>query len=294
MAIKTVLLSRDNDLSLTGCLLTNVRGQYGILPVTKGGMSNYSTRSSSGDYDGGDRVIGFVNGYEIDGDLLFTVGWGDGFAVRRLNNNGTMTRLYYESQFLYRDTTSTYNHLQSVAIDTVNKKGVVMTYNVDGYTTFDYSGLLNGGTTFVKDARPTHSNPDTFIGSQDTGGGYIRRVGNSYTGGLAAAGQWIYAGEHNARHYKKVMRRNLETGTEERLIATASADMKSGTAAMDRSGYRHTLHYDEVNDRMYYMSHYNGNFNLILDASTSTPELVWCDVADAGEGDDSYEELLQY
>ena len=121
MAFKTEVLSSTNDISVVGCMITNCRGQFAVLPVYKGGMSNYKIRSGSGDYDGGDRVIGFTTGYEIDGDLLFTVGWGDGFAVRRLNNDGTMTRLYYESQFLYRDTSSTDNHLQSVAIDKINK-----------------------------------------------------------------------------------------------------------------------------------------------------------------------------
>lgn len=292
MAIKTVLLNSDNDISVTGCMLTNSRGQYGILPVYKGGMSNYKSRSGSGEYDGGDRVIGFTSAYEIDGDLLFTVGWGDGFAVRRLNNDGTMTKIYHDNNFLWRDTSSTYNHLQSVAIDTVNKLGVVMTYNVEGYTTFDYSGCTNGGTTFVKDDRPSHSNPDFFIGSQDTGNGYVNRVGTSYEGGLCAAGEWIYAGDHDGHHYKKVMRRNLNTGTEERLDATSSTNMKSGTAAMDRDAYRYTIFYDEVNDRIFYMPHHNGSFNLVLDASTSTPELVWCDVADLGEGDDAYEKGL--
>jgi len=152
---KTVQLSSENDISITGCTLTGSKGQFGIIPVFKGGMSNTHVSSSSGDYDGGDRVIGFPNGYEIDGDLLFTVGWGDGFAVRRLNNDGSLTKIYQETQFLYRDTSSTYNHLQSVAIDTTNKLGVVMTYNVEGYTTFDYSGCTNGGTTFVKDSRPS-------------------------------------------------------------------------------------------------------------------------------------------
>jgi len=290
MAFKTVLLNKDNDISLSGCMITSGRGQFGVLPVFKGGMSNYKIRSASGAYDGGDRVIGFTSGYDIDGDLLFTVGWGDGFAVRRLNNDGTLTKIYHESNFLYRDTGSVYNHLQSVAVDKTNKLGVVMTYNVDGYTTFDYGGCINGGTTFVKDSRPTHSNPDTFIGSQDTGNGFVRRAGNSYEGGLCAAGQWIYAGDHNANHYRKVMRRNLNTGVEERLDATSSGtDIKSGSASMDRSGYRYKIFYDEINDRIFYMPFYNGNFNLVLDASTSSPELVWCDVADAGQGDDGYE-----
>ena len=292
MAFKTVRIGQDNYITVVGCMITRCKGQFGVLPVHKGGMSNNKIRSGDGEYDGGDRVIGFTSGYEIDGDLLFTVGWGDGFAVRRLNNDGTMTRLYYENRFLYRDTSNTYGSLTSVAIDKVNKKGVVMTYNVDGYTTFDYSGCLNGGTTFVKDPRPTHSDPDIFIGSQDTSNGYVKRVGTSYEGGLCAAGEWIYAGDHNINHYKKVMRKNIHTGVEERLDATSSSNMKSGTAAMDRDGYRHSIYYDEVNDRIFYMPHYNGSFNLVLDASTSTPKLVWCDVADAGEGDDAYEKGL--
>ena len=103
MAFKTVRLTKDNDISTTGCMITHCRGQFGILPVHKGGMSNYKSKSGSGDYDGGDRVIGFTSGYEIDGDLLFTVGWGDGFAVRRLNNDGTLTRIYLgESIFIQR------------------------------------------------------------------------------------------------------------------------------------------------------------------------------------------------
>ena len=174
---KTVNLERANIKSIVGCAANDYSGQVAIVPVTKRGMSNTTASSGSGEYDGGDRVIGFGNGYEIDGDLLFTVGWGDGFALRRLNDDGTMTKLYHEDQFLWRDTTSTYNHLNSVAIDKGNKLGVAMTYNVEGYTTFDYSGCVNGGSTFIKDPRPTHSNPDVFIGSQDMAGGYVNRVG---------------------------------------------------------------------------------------------------------------------
>ncbi|MDA7492393.1 hypothetical protein N8445_00340 [bacterium] len=292
MAFKTVLLSKDNDISITGCMITRCRGQFAVLPVHKGGMSNYKSKSGSGDYDGGDRVIGFPNGYEIDGDLLFSVGWGDGFAVRRLNNDGTMTRLFHDSNFLWRDTSSTYNHLQSVAIDKVNKLGVVMTYNVEGYTTFDYSGCTNGGTTFVKDARPSHSNPDFFIGSQDTGNGYVNRCGTSYTSGLCAAGAWFYAGDHDAHHYKKLMRRNLNSDTEERLDMTSSSVYKSGSSVIDRNGYRHCIFYDEINDRIFWFPYYNANFTMVLDASTSSPETVWCDLGDAGEGDDGYEQGL--
>jgi len=286
---KTISLERSDINSIVGAITNDYLGQVAIVPVTKRGMSNTTVSSGSGEYDGGDRVIGWNNGYEIDGDLLFTVGWGDGFAVRRINNDGTMTRLFYDSNFLWRDTTSTYNHLQSVAIDKTNKIGVVMTYNVEGYTTFDYSGCINGGTTFVKDPRPTHSNPDFFIGSQDTGGGYVNRVGGGYYSGLAAAGEWIYASDHDAHHYKKVMRKNINTGVEERLSTTDTNVMYPGSAPEDRNGYRGKCAYDEVNDRIMYGKFYNANFVLVLDASTANPRTVWCDMADAGQGDDGYE-----
>ena len=287
---KTVSLERADIQSIVGCAANNYSGQVAIVPVTKRGMSNTTVSSGGGEYDGGDRVIGFPNGYEIDGDLMFTVGWGDGFAVRRLNNDGTMTKLYQETQFLYRDTTSTYNHIVGVAIDKVNKKGVAITYNVEGYTTFDYSGCTDGGTTFVKDARPTHSLPDVFIGSQDIAGGYVNRAGSSYFSGIAAAGEWIYAGDHDSHHYKKVMRKNINTGVEERLDTTSSDVMNDGSAAQDRNGYRNWIFYDEVNDRILYGYFYNANFILVLNASTANPKTVWCDMADAGQGDDGYEQ----
>ena len=284
-------LSRANLISITGAGQNSYNGQNAIGPVFKGGLSNTHVSSSGGEYDGGDRVIGFPNGYEVDGDLLFTVGWGDGFAVRRLNNDGSMTRIFYDSNFLYRDTSSTYNHLNGVAIDTTNKLGVVMTYNVDGYTTFDYSGCTNGGTTFVKDARPTHSNPQRFIGGAGSSGLNISSAGLYYASGIVAAGEWIYVGEYDTRHYRRVLRRNLNTGVEEVLgNSSGTGNLKSGTATIDRNGYRHWLFYDEVNDRVIYAAYYNSNFIVVEDASTSSPELVWCDMGDAGVGDDGYEQ----
>jgi hypothetical protein len=289
---KTTTLKRGDILSIIGCAANDYAGQVAIVPVTKRGMSNVTTSSDSGDYDGGDRVIGYSTGYEIDGDLLFTVGWGDGFAARRLNNDGTMTKLFHDNSFLWRDSTSTYTNLQSIAISKDSKKGVAMTYNVDGYTTFDYSGLLNGGTTFIKDPRPTHSNPQIFIGSQDTAGGWVDSAGSSYMGALAAAGDWIYASEHDARHYKRVMRRNISTGVEERLWmdATAGNIMYPGSAPIDRNGYRGWTMYDEHNDRILWANYYNANFAIIIDASTNTPKSIWCDMGDVGQGDDGYEQ----
>lgn len=293
MAFKNEKLSRSNIISIVGAAQNDYLGQAGVMPVTKGGYSNTVVNSSGGEYDGGDRVIGFPNGFEVDGDLIFTTGWGDGFAIRRLNNDGSMTRLFYDANFLYRDSSSTYNHLQSVAISTTQQKGVVMTYNVDGYTTFDYSGLVNGGTTFTKDARPTHSNPQRFIGGAGSSGLNISSAGLYYTSGLAAAGDWVYIGEYDARHYRRCLRRSMADGTEEVIGSSdGTADKLSGSATVDRNGYRTTLFYDEINDRIFYFHYYNANFQVVLDASTSTPELLWCDIGDTGQGDDSYEQGL--
>ena len=293
MAFKTEPLERGDIISIVGAAQNDYNGQKGIMPVTKGGYSNTIINSSSGEYDGGDRVIGWPNGLEVDGDLLFTVGWGDGFAIRRLNNDGSLTKLFQDSNFLYRDTSSTYNHMQSVAISTTQQKGVVMTYNVDGYTTFDYSGLVNGGSTFTKDARPTHSNPQRFIGGAGSSGLNVSSAGLYYTSGLAAAGDWIYVGEYDARYYRRVVRRSMADGTEEVIGSEdGTADKLSGSATMDRNGYRSTLFYDEINDRIFYFHYYNGNFHVVLDASTDTPELLWCDVGDTGQGDDGYEQGL--
>ena len=293
MAFKNEVLERGDIVSIVGAAQSDYEGQKGIMPITKGGYSNTVVNSSSGDYDGGDRVIGWPNGFEVDGDLLFTAGWGDGFAIRRLNNDGSMTELFHDNNFLYRDSSSTYNHMQSVAISTTQQKGVVMTYNVDGYTTFDYSGLVNGGTTFSKDARPTHSNPQRFIGGAGSSGLNISSAGLYYTSGLVAAGDWIYVGEYDARHYRRCLRRSMSDGTEEVLGSSdGTADKLSGSATVDRNGYRFTLFYDEVNDRVFYFSYYNANFQVVLDASTSTPELLWCDIGDTGKGDDGYEQGL--
>ena len=266
-----------------------------IGPVIKGGSGNGLVSSASGEYDGGDRVIGFHNAYDIDGDILITVGWGDGIAVRRLNNDGSMTKLYHDNQGLWRDTGSTYNHMQSVAMAKGCNKAVVMSYNVYGYSIIDYSGAVDGtsnGGAVIREARPTHTNPTDFIDPSGTNSransDYVRRVGYWYAGGLCAAGEWIYASEHDARHYKQFPRRNLATGAQEFLDgAGAGSDKYTGSADNDRNGYRAFISYDEVNDRIYYWEYEgNGAFTVILDASTATPETLYCDLEDtvAGSG----------
>lgn len=270
-------LTRSNIVRIVGAVANDYDGQRAIVPQWKRGMSNTVVQSSSGDYDGGDRVIGYGS-YEVDGDILITTGWGDGIAYRRLNNDGTLTKLWHNDYGLYRDTAGTYNHLHGVAIHKETSQAVFMSHNVNGHSWMDYSNLKQGGTTVVNE-RP--SSPALF-----TEGAYVDRMGTYYTNGLVTAGDWLYVGDYDATHYKKFPRINWKT-KEQQLLDTSYN--YAGSASIDRNGYRYSLYYDEVNDRVFYSSYYNGNFMMIVDASTASPKLVWCDVADAGMGDDGYE-----
>src|SRR6056300_349980 len=219
--IEVASLARSNIISITGAIASDYGGQRCILPAWRRGMSNTVVSGSSGDYDGGDRVIGFTSAYEVDGDLLLTVGWGDGFAIRRLNNDGTMTRLYYQNNALYRDTTSTYTNMQSIAVHSGTSTAAIMTYNVSGYSWIDYSDLKTGGSTVIN-TRP--SSQYIF----NTGGVAVDRVGNSYAGGLVTAGDWLYIGDHDATHYKKFPRRKFTDSTEELIDATSASYIYPG------------------------------------------------------------------
>ena len=79
-------LTRSNIQTIIGAVANDYDGQRAVIPQWKRGMSNCIVNSGSGDYDGGDRVIGYGS-YEVDGDILITTGWGDGIAFRRLNND---------------------------------------------------------------------------------------------------------------------------------------------------------------------------------------------------------------
>ena len=70
MASKTQKISRSNIISITNAGMNSYGGQQAIIPQFKGGYGTTVVNSSGGEYDGGDRVIGWPNGFEVDGDLL--------------------------------------------------------------------------------------------------------------------------------------------------------------------------------------------------------------------------------
>ena len=286
--VKIELLERSDITSIVGAVYGEWGGQQSLIPAWKRGMSNVTTSSGSGEYDGGDRVIG-QGAFGVDGDLLLTTGWGDGFAIRRLNNDGSMTKLYHETNALYRDTTSTYNHINSMAYHTGSSQVCLTTHNVNGYSMIDYSDIKDTTTTTnnVVNNRPSSQ----YV--WDDGSIRIDRSGLYYATGTVTAGDWLYILDYSATHYKKYPRRHWTNDTEELLDGNSgSSDLYSGSAAVDRNGYRGYIAYDEVNDRVFYNFYYNSNFVVIDDASTANPKIIWCDLGDAGVGDDGYEQGL--
>lgn len=286
-SVKYQSLTRSNLSSITGAMMGEYGGQSSIVPAWARGISNATTNSSSGEYDGGDRVVG-LGAYGVDGDLLLTTGWGDGAAIRRLNNDGSMTKLWHDNNALYRDTTSTYNHINSMAFHSGSSQMLLTTHNVNGYSMIDYSNLKTGGTT-VTNTRPSSQ----YVFSN---GVNISRSGLAYASGTVTAGDWFYILDYSSTHYKKFPRRHWTNGTEELIDGTSASYIYSSggntAATIDRNGFRGYLAYDEVNDRVFYNYYFNANFMMIVDASTANPKCVWCDLGDAGVGDDGYEQGL--
>ena len=126
---------------------------------------------------------------------MLTAGWGDGAAIRRLNNDGSMTKLWHDNNALYRDTTSTYTNMTSLAFHSGSSQMLLISYNVNGYSMIDYSDLKTGGTT-VTNTRPSSQ----YVFSN---GVNIDRAGNNYYCGVVTAGDWIYISDNAATHYRK-------------------------------------------------------------------------------------------
>lgn len=68
---KHTKITTSNIITITGAGMYEF-DNITIGPVQRGGSGNTIVSSGSGEYDGGDRVIGFHNAYDIDGDILMT------------------------------------------------------------------------------------------------------------------------------------------------------------------------------------------------------------------------------
>ena len=271
--IKFAELERGDIISITGAAANAYEEQRAIVPAWKRGMSNYTGYLNPGN----DDLIGFPHAYGVHGDLVIHACWASGLGIFKVNNDGSMTKIYGNS-----DPSGAYGDAnnQSIVLHRPSKTFVIMSYDNNGYSIWDYSDCFNGNAPTLDESGGTFIN--------DGAGLTIEDVGSSYYSGLTIAGDWVYAADEGGEHYKAIGRRNLVTNVHEKVDFTTQ--QRSGSATIDRNGYRGCLSYDEENDRVFYQTFYNGNFTVIYDASTSSPSAVWCDMGDIGLGDDAYEQ----
>jgi hypothetical protein len=182
----------------------------------------------------------------VDGDLVLSVGWGDGFSVRRLGDNGVLSEIYSDTQPI-----SGQSNYTTIGIDRVRKVAYVATHGLDnGYRVYDYSGAANGGTTVVKGAQLTTT----------TNNLPALRVGGDYFNGFLVVGDYLYMGDFSS------------TSTMKRWhIPTETAD---NLAVINRvsNGFRGTFFYDEPNNRVYCNWQIDGGFWLITNPQNSSTD----------------------
>ena len=134
--IKTEELSRDYIRSIIGAIANDYDGQRAIVPQFKRGMSNRTGYMNSGT----DDVIGFPHGYGIDKNLIIHASWSGGLGVHKLEDDGSITNIYNNT-----DPSGGYGDAnnQSIVLHRPSKKFVIMSYDNNGYSIWDYSPCFN-------------------------------------------------------------------------------------------------------------------------------------------------------
>jgi len=200
--------------------------------------------SNLGDAAASERPIA-NEGMQMYGDLVFVASWGDGgFGIYRINDDGSFSNLYHD-----RYPMSGTNDVLAVAIDTINNIAICGTYQAYGFSRYDFSGALNGGTTVTKLTEWNDTNTDIPTSRDD--------AGHAYTSGLVNAGEYTYwspdAGP-SAGIY-----RMSSSGVFEEIPVTNHTD-----------GSRYgALFYSEATDRVYLQSFYDYELDVVLNASTA-------------------------
>jgi len=193
----------------------------------------------------GDHCISH-SAIQVDGDLILSVGWSDGFAVRRLNDDGTLTDIYSDTKPL-----NNYGYYNSIALDKTRKMAWVSSYATNGFQTYDYSGAVNGGTTVTKGA--SYTTTDGFP-CTDSGG--------PYQNGLYIVGDYLYITPDDRNTGNSLYRMRL-------------SDLTADHLTIDNYRYNPRFgefYYDETNNRLYRIARTNGEYVIILNPDKSSTD----------------------
>lgn len=204
----------------------------------------------------GDRCIGSLGSvYIYQQQWIFSCSWGDGFAIRKINDDGSITRVYGVSHG------NGYNHHTGIAVHEGTGKVFVNQYNTPRMGIIDIQPWIDAG------------HPDDGSGITQTNNIYMGdapynfptdRTGTSYENGLKLAGDWLYMASYARNNVNGgVWRWNVRT-YESQLIDIANNTYNS-------SNWEGSFVYDETNDKLFYQVRWNGGLNIIENASTDNP-----------------------
>jgi len=212
-----------------------------IAPLFQG-RDNNPFKVSTASY--ADSIMHFAA--QMDGDLLLSAGWGDGFAVRRLENDGTLTMLYYDATPY-----SGYANYHSIALNRARGKVWVNNYVYDGVQEYDYSGVQNQG-----DGSVVKGSLHTSVLTNDENG-------YPYWNGIYCAGDYLYQYPDDI-YADTCFRTNMETLVKDDLTVINKRN---------NGRYGIIMTYDEENDRLYLCpGYYYGELWVVVNASKSSED----------------------
>ena len=233
---KNILLNSDNLVKSS----SNVWWQY--LRVNRMSLEwtindTNETYTSSGGY--GDSCI-TQRSFESDNDLLISIGWYDGFAIRRLNDDGTLSDVFGDGAPI-----AGYSYYNNLTLDRTNHVAYFGNYNYNGIATYDYSGCLPTGTTVTKSG---------FTATYD-------RCGGTYMNGIYIVGDYLYLQPYEAS--TSVCRRyNVSTQSQDDLTVTNRV----------YNGRYGEVWYDEDNNRVYMINRTDGGIWVITNPDRASDD----------------------
>ena len=252
--VKNLPLTRHNMDSYSQCTLgADYISQYWVEPVWQ--MNDSDSRVTRDDWHG-DRCIGSHGSVHIlDQQWILSVSWGDGFAIRRINDDGTITRVSSDTH------PNGYNHNTSLAYHPGTRQAVVSQYNTSRVGVIDLGPWIDAGKpddgagiTYIKNI---YQKDSTWNFPTD-------RVGTSYECGLKFAGDWLYMASYSRDTLNgEVYRWNIITREYEKV--------KLANNTYNSQHWEGSFIYDDRLDRMFYQVRWSGGLNIIDNASTSSP-----------------------
>jgi len=242
MKTESFKLSNTNQISsISNCVVSFYGGAFYVVPELKSHMSNDIHRRSGN----GDSVIGYPDGYQIDEEYIISMGWGDGFAVHSINDEGVLSEEFSEFRPV-----NNYEYYSSLAINKKRKIAIIGNFVYDNLTKYDFDGDWS-------------NQPTKTIITESASGLPSDEVGDSYMNGLAFAGDWLYIMPDD-RTSSGVFRWNVITQESETLtISSYITGLRYGW-----------VQYDEQTDRIYMGCRSDGAGLIVVTNASSDTEAV--------------------